>query len=331
MSGRVFISYRRDDSAGHAGRVHDRLTAEFGRDLLFMDVDAIPLGSNFSKILSEEVGKCDALLAVIGPTWLDVRDEAGQRRLDDPTDFVRVEIAAALQRDIPVIPILLEGTRIPKAGQLPENLKELAQRNGLDVRHVSFHADMDKLIQFLRSRSGAAAPPASSRQSGRPAPDSGKTEEFTDPEMVVVPAGSNHFRRDTGNNRHAEPGCALDLTGIWSGTVSHIANSYNYEWFMTQEGQQVSGTIALSNTDGSRRSVYFFVGDIRENKLYFRGTKWFYPPEVEWCIAAGELNIPAPGSSYNELRGTWGPGPPDVENPCPSGGGEIYLRRKEPL
>jgi len=104
MAAKVFLCYRRDDSAGYAGRVQDRLEREFGRDLLFMDVDAIPLGVNFSKILREEVAKCGVLLAVIGPKWLDARDKNGNRRLEDPSDFVRIEIAAALQRDIPVIP-----------------------------------------------------------------------------------------------------------------------------------------------------------------------------------------------------------------------------------
>ncbi len=151
MTAKVFISYRRDDSAGHAGRVHDRLEREFGHDLLFMDVDSIPLGVNFFKVLSERVGQCDVLLAVIGPNWLTVRDDEGVRRLDNPKDFVRIEIATALQRDIPVIPILLDGARIPKADQLPEDLKELTMRNGLDVRHASFHSDMDKLIKGLKT------------------------------------------------------------------------------------------------------------------------------------------------------------------------------------
>jgi hypothetical protein len=150
MAHKVFICYRRDDSAGHAGRVHDRLEREFGRDLLFMDVDAIPLGADFVNVLSAEVAKCDVLLAIIGPNWLDARDEAGSRRLDSEFDFVRVEIAAALQRDIPVIPILLEGTRVPRPEQLPDDLKGLTRRNGLDVRHASFHADMDKLVRGLR-------------------------------------------------------------------------------------------------------------------------------------------------------------------------------------
>jgi hypothetical protein len=151
MPGKIFISYRRDDSAGHAGRVHDRLVTEFGRDVLFMDVDAVPLGSNFVKVLGEEVGKCDMLLAVIGPHWLEIKDEHGRRRLDDPADFVRVEIAAALERDIPVVPILLESTSVPRAEELPEELKELTLRNALYVRHASFHADIDKLLRFLRT------------------------------------------------------------------------------------------------------------------------------------------------------------------------------------
>ena len=152
MAAKVFISYRREDSAGHAGRVHDRLVREFGSDLLFMDVDGIPLGVNFVKVLQEEVAKCSVLLAVIGHEWLNVRDEDGRRRLDNPDDFVRVEIAAALQRDIPVIPIMLEGTKVPKANQLPNDLQGLALRNGLGVRHSSFHTDMDILIRGLKGR-----------------------------------------------------------------------------------------------------------------------------------------------------------------------------------
>jgi TIR domain len=152
MTAKVFISYRRDDSAGYAGRVRDRLERELGRELLFMDVDAIPLGTNFSKVLHEEVAKCSVLLAVIGPNWLDARDEHGNRRLDDPNDWVRVEITAALQRNIPVIPILLDGATIPKADQLPEDLKELALRNGMEIRHASFQDDMNRLIRGLKGQ-----------------------------------------------------------------------------------------------------------------------------------------------------------------------------------
>jgi hypothetical protein len=163
MAAKVFISYRRDDSAGHAGRVHDRLEREFGSDLLFMDVDAIPLGVNFIKVLREEVVKCDVLLALIGPNWLDARDEEGNRRLDNPKDFLRIEIATALQRDISVIPILLGGARMPKADQLPKDLEELAVRNGLDIRHASFHGDMDKLVRGLKNLPGQVGASSSPR------------------------------------------------------------------------------------------------------------------------------------------------------------------------
>src|SRR6516165_11749839 len=151
MAGKIFINYRRDDSAGHA-------------DLLFIDVDAIPLGVNFIKVLRDEVAKCDVLLALIGPNWLNVRDEEGNRRLDNPSDFLRIEIATALQRDIPVIPILLDGARMPKANQLPKDLKGLSVRHGLAIHHTSFRSDMDNLIRGLKGTPGAgrASPPIAS-------------------------------------------------------------------------------------------------------------------------------------------------------------------------
>ena len=151
MAAKIFISYRRDDSAGYAGRVHDQLVEKLGSNV-FMDVDGIPLGSNFVKALNDEVAKCSALLAVIGPDWLDARDKKGQRRLDNPHDFVRVEIGAALNRQIPVIPILLEGTTIPSADQLPSDLQELSLRNGINIRHNSFRNDMDRLVQGLKAQ-----------------------------------------------------------------------------------------------------------------------------------------------------------------------------------
>jgi TIR domain len=152
MAARIFISYRRKEDGAGAGRVHDRLEREFGSDLLFMDVDAIPRGANFAKVLRDAVSTCDALLAVIGPNWLDAVDDDGNRKLDHPDDFVRVELGIALARDIPVVPILLDGAKIPKAARLPDDLKELSFRSGLEVRHTSFRADMDKLIKWVNSQ-----------------------------------------------------------------------------------------------------------------------------------------------------------------------------------
>jgi hypothetical protein len=105
--------------------------------------------------LRAEIASCDVLLAVIGPRWLDISDEQGNRRLDDPSDFVRIEISTALQRGIPVIPILLNGTKIPSSHRLPPDMKDLAVRNGLEVRLASFHSDISRLVPKL-STTGVA-------------------------------------------------------------------------------------------------------------------------------------------------------------------------------
>src|SRR5438034_10553702 len=102
----VFLSYRRDDAPDAAGRIHDRLIAKYSSDRIFMDVDTIPPGIDFRRVIDEAVGKCQVFLAVIGPGWLMAVDRAGQVRLQNPADFVRLEIEAALERDIPVIPVL---------------------------------------------------------------------------------------------------------------------------------------------------------------------------------------------------------------------------------
>ena len=145
----IFISYRRADSAGYAGRIYDRLTAHFGEDAVFMDVDVIPAGVDFVETLQHAVQSCDVLVALTGRSWLNIKDETGQRRLDNPEDFVRIEIAAALDRDIRVIPVLVDGVLMPRSTELPRNLKPLARRNALQVNHHSFNADVHRLISQL--------------------------------------------------------------------------------------------------------------------------------------------------------------------------------------
>src|SRR6266511_6312114 len=122
MVGKIFINYRRDDSRGTAGRLNDRLIETFGRNKIFMDVDHIPAGADFVAYLNEQVASSDAFLIVIGPNWLDAKDESGRRRLDDHDDFVAIEIAAALERNIRVIPVLIDGARMPKASELTDRL-----------------------------------------------------------------------------------------------------------------------------------------------------------------------------------------------------------------
>ncbi len=108
MSG-IFISYRREDSSGYSGRLFDRLTAQFNRDQLFMDIDAIEPGVDFVEVIERAVSSCDVLVAVIGKQWLTVTDANGRRRLDNPEDFIRLEVGTALDRGIRVIPVLVRG------------------------------------------------------------------------------------------------------------------------------------------------------------------------------------------------------------------------------
>jgi hypothetical protein len=115
-----------------------------------MDVDNVPVGLDFTDYLNSQVAACDAMLSIIGPNWLNATDENGQRRLDNPNDFVALEIAAALARDIPVVPVLTDGARMPKESELPASLKPLARRNAVQVHRDNFGSDAEALIKKLR-------------------------------------------------------------------------------------------------------------------------------------------------------------------------------------
>ncbi|MEO6080481.1 MAG: TIR domain-containing protein [Steroidobacteraceae bacterium] len=151
MSG-IFISYRRSDNPDATGRIYDRLVAEFGKPKVFKDIDSIPLGMDFRGHLNEIVGGCTAVLAIIGPSWADTRSNAGQRRLEDPDDFVRIELEAALARGIPVVPVLVGNATMPGVLQLPATLSELAYRQSIQVRpDPDFHNDATRLVVALRA------------------------------------------------------------------------------------------------------------------------------------------------------------------------------------
>jgi hypothetical protein len=175
----IFISYRRDDSEGQAGRLYDDLIRQFGEGSVFMDVAAIEPGFDFRKVIDESVSSCGVLLALIGPAWLDAKDETGRRRLDDALDFVRLETAAALKRDIPVVPVLVAKARMPRAEQLPDDLKELAYRNGVELTHARWDTDVQVLVKALQRHmsnplpggappGGASSPPEGDRTQGHP-------------------------------------------------------------------------------------------------------------------------------------------------------------------
>jgi TIR domain len=147
-TGRIFISYRRQETAYPAGWLFDRLTERFGGGV-FKDVDSIQLGDDFVEVITGAVGSCDVLLALIGPRWLTIADERGRRRLDDPDDFVRLEIEAALARNVRVIPILVDGARMPRAEELPDRLSRLVRRQALELSPARFDHDAGRLLKVL--------------------------------------------------------------------------------------------------------------------------------------------------------------------------------------
>jgi TIR domain len=180
-SGRVFISYRREETAYPAGWLYDRLAAYFGGGQVFKDVDSIQLGDDFVEVITRAVGSCDVLLALIGDQWLTITDAHGRRRLDNPDDFVRLEIEAALSRRVRVIPILVDGARMPRADELPDSLAALVRRQALELSPVRFDFDTSRLLKVLdrtlaevRARQQeAASVPAQTGTAPGPSPTAG--------------------------------------------------------------------------------------------------------------------------------------------------------------
>jgi len=147
---RIFISYRRQDSEGYVGRLYDHLIQHFDRNDVFIDVDNIPPGSDFVKQLEDTVAACEVFIAVIGPQWLTIADERGERRLDQEHDFVRIEVASALMQNKLVIPVLVGQARMPRVYDLPEAIAPLARRNAIELSHQRFSYDVQKLVDSIR-------------------------------------------------------------------------------------------------------------------------------------------------------------------------------------
>lgn len=173
----IFVNYRRNDSEGEAGRLFDDLTSHFSHQSVFMDVAAIEPGRDFRKAIDQSVATCSVLLALIGRDWVESADALGHRRLDDANDFVRIELASALRRDIPVVPVLVRGAKMPHVEQLPDDLKELAYRNAVELTHARWKSDVTVLIQALRPHLDIPGAEASAENgAGREKPTAGPVE-----------------------------------------------------------------------------------------------------------------------------------------------------------
>ncbi len=156
----IFLSYRRTDAPGHAGRLYDRLVERFGQDHVFRDLDTLEPGADFVETIQETVSRCDVLIAVIGKDWLE--PDRSARRIDHANDWVRLEIANALERHIRVIPVLVHGATMPAPDDLPDNLRPLARRHGVVLSEAAWSAQVTELLDALARplRTVKVAPPA---------------------------------------------------------------------------------------------------------------------------------------------------------------------------
>jgi hypothetical protein len=146
---RILITYRRSDTAGHAGRLYDALAHHFGSDSVAMDIDTIQVGVDFQSAIQSALASTSVLIALIGRSWLADSDESGRRRLDNPEDFVRMELAAAFRTELPVIPVLVGGARMPSATELPPDLARVAHLQALEMSDTRWSADVGQLIATL--------------------------------------------------------------------------------------------------------------------------------------------------------------------------------------
>jgi len=146
----IFISYRRKDAGGYAGWLADRLNKAFSKDQIFRDLEDIEAGKEFTDVINKEVDSSAVLLALIGPNWLSSEDEEGRRRLDDPHDFVRLEIASALKRKICVVPVLVGDATMPAGDELPAAIRALARRQAHELSDKRWDYDVGELVKIIR-------------------------------------------------------------------------------------------------------------------------------------------------------------------------------------
>lgn len=238
---RIFISYRRDDTKWATGRLFDHLSARFGDDQIFMDITTIEPGEDFVAVIENAIGRCSVLVAMIGIDWIDANDEAGNRRLDNPLDFVRLEIANALQRDIRVIPVLVDNAVMPRVDTLPDDLQALCRRHGLQLRNDTFRYDVSRLIEAIEkamnldSRSVIAG-------------------QWRDSEDIFTSFFRQNGDRVVGFFRSKESG----NIGAFQGKVE--GNKGKLAWRL-QNNTLSGAAIATAEDDTEHLSLDFWVGD----------------------------------------------------------------------
>lgn len=236
---KVFISYRREDSAGHTGRLYDSLRKHFGDDNVFLDVSGIDSGRKFADVIQGAIHSCDVLLAVIGPEWLTCVAN-GERRIDDPGDLVRTEILTALNGGIGVIPVLVGGASPPPAGSLPAALQPLAALDAHDMTDERWTYDADRLIRAMERLAGTRKRPAVMRSASIAAVAL----------LGLVIAGFYVSQRRSGipAGDGTAPGVVegQTLAGEWQAEVTYDWGAkYSEKLSLSVDGRDVSGTASF--------------------------------------------------------------------------------------
>ena len=303
---KFFISYRRVDVPTAAHVICERLIQRFGADQVFFDVESIPLGIDFHLFLTEQVQACEVLVAVIGRQWLNIADEQGRRRLDLEDDFVRIEITAALERNIPVVPVLVEGAAMPRADQLPECLRRLARRNAFEVRPgAMFSQQLELLVQRLEQTLTAPVPqrtqvttPVDQRESPRHAAPGTIITNRIGMKLAAIPAG--RFTIGSPENEHRDnegPQHEVELTkGFYLGV--YPVTQEEYEQIVGSNPSHFTGNgrrpvervtwfdaVAFCNRLSEREqlSPYYAIDD--EQVQIAGGNGYRLPTEAEWEYA----------------------------------------------
>lgn len=240
----VFLSYRRSDSAGHAGRLLDALERQFGDEGVFQDIEAIAPGTDFVVEIERALARSDALVVLIGSDWLEARTPEGERRLERPDDFVRIELATALRRGLRVLPVLVDGATMPADSRLPGDLAPLARIQAIELSETRWDFDVGRLVTALRGGARRVAAP----------PSSARTRRLFGAAAVVAVAATTAVWYGSGA-RHA------DIAGRWNlPSGSH--------WIVTQQGRAVTiEEVHYDSREVWKRGAGTVTGDRLEYRL----------------------------------------------------------------
>lgn len=202
MTSGIFISYRRDDSRQAAGRLADDLADQLGNERIFRDVEKIELGVDFQQALNQALASCEVMLVLIGRHWSGITDAQGRRRLEQPNDWIRIEIVTALNRGIRVVPVLIDGAQLPSEEELPEDLRPLVRRQALEVADARWKGDVARLAESLSRMGGGSVPRAAPGAAQRLVP--------------AQPAAAPPARSSTSPWKAAAIGAVVTLVlGVW--------------------------------------------------------------------------------------------------------------------